>query len=147
MLKNRTIGVGGVLFMLTASAGWAAADEFYATVQKIENGKVTFAKKEVGKGAKGKGGKKGGSMTTVPAASDIYVTTATYVRRTANFRIGIPLGGGLKNSAIKSLQPGSLARIVTDGDHIVEMNVVIDDSDGTTIVAIPPKRPATTPEK
>ena len=145
MLKNRTIGVGGVLFMLTASAGWAAADEFYATVQKIENGKVTFAKKEVGKGTKG--GKKGGTMTTVPTASDIYVTTATYVRRTADFRIGIPLGGGLKNSAIKTLQPGSLARIVTDGDRIVEMNVVIDDSDGTTIVAIPPKRPATTPEK
>ncbi len=106
MQKNRTIGVGGVLFMLTAAAGWAAADEFYATVQKIENGKVTFAKKEVGKGAKGKGGKKGGTMTTVPAASDIYVTTATYVRRTADFRIGIPLGGGLKNSAIKNL-PGS----------------------------------------
>ena len=147
MHKNLTFRVGGVIFMLITAVGWAAADEFFATVQKIEDGKVTFAKKEVGKGAKGKGGKKGGSMTTMPAKSDIYVTTATYVRRTADFRIGIPLGGGLKNSAMKSLQPGALARIVTEGDRIVEMNVVLDDSDGTTIVAVPPKRPAPAPDK
>jgi hypothetical protein len=31
------------------------------------------------------------------------------------------------------------ARVVTDGKQVIELNIVLDDEDGTTVVAVPPK--------
>jgi hypothetical protein len=130
------------LVAVLASAG--AADESIGTIQKIENGKITFVKRgsEAGaKGkAKGKGGAKGGTgAITLPVALDVQVTTAHSTRRTGAFHVGTPVGGGLKNSAVRKLEPGAMARIVTDGKQVIELNIVFDDEDGTTVVAVPPK--------
>jgi hypothetical protein len=122
----------------------SAADESIVTIQKIENGKITFVKRSteastMGKG-KGKGGAKGGAGTvTLPLASDVQVTTAHHTRRTGAFHVGTPVGGGLKNSALRKLEPGVMARVVTDGKQVIELNIVFDDEDGNTVVAVPPK--------
>jgi hypothetical protein len=130
--------------LVTVLASGGSADESIVTIQKIENGTVTFVKRSTEDGAKakgkGKGGAKGGAGTvTLPVASDVQVTTATHTRRTGAFHVGTPVGGGLKNSAVKKLEPGAMARVVTDGKQVIELNIVFDDEDGTTVVAVPPK--------
>lgn len=130
------------LVALLASAG--SADESVVTIQKIENGTITFVKRNTEAGAmgkaKGKGGARGGAWAvSLPVAPDVQVTTAHHTRRTGAFHVGTPVGGGLKNSAVRKLEPGALARIVTDGKQVIELNIVFDDEDSTTVVAVPPK--------
>lgn len=132
------------LTLLAVLASSSAADESIVTIQKIEFGKITFVKRNTEAGAmgkgKGKGGAKGGAGTvTFPVASDVQVTTAHHTRRTGAFHVGTPVGGGLKNTAIRKLEPGAMARIVTDGKQVIELNIVFDDEDGNTAVAVPPK--------
>jgi hypothetical protein len=124
----------------------SAGDESIVTVQKIENGTITFVPRNAEAGAmgkgkgKGKGGTKGGAgAVTLPVASDVQVTTAHHTRRTGALHVGTPVGGGLKNSALRKLEPGTMARIVSDGKQVIELNLVLDDEDGTTVVAVPPK--------
>ncbi len=133
-------GFSAALVVVLASAG--SADESIVTVQKIENGTITFVKRntEAGAKGKGKGGAKGGAgAVTLPVASDVQVTTAHHTRRTGAFHVGTPVGGGLKNSAVRKLEPGAMARVVTDGKQVIELNIVFDDEDGNTAVAVPPK--------
>jgi hypothetical protein len=130
------------LLAVLASAG--SADESIVMIQKIENGTITFVKRSTEDGAKAKGkgkaGAKGGAATvTLPIVSDVQVTTAHQTRRTGAFHVGTPVGGGLKNSAVQKLEPGAMARIVTDGKQVIELNIVFDDEDGNTAVAVPPK--------
>ncbi len=135
-------GFSAALVAVLASSG--SADESIVTIQKIENGTITFVKRNTEDGAKGKGKGKGGAKggagaVTLPVASDVQVTTAHHTRRTGAFHVGTPVGGGLKNSALRKLEPGAMARIVTDGKQVIELNIVFDDEDGNTVVAVPPK--------
>lgn len=131
-------GFSVALVAVLASSG--SADESIVTVQKIENGTITFVKRNTDAGAKGKGkGKGGAGAVTLPVALDVQVTTAHHTRRTGAFHVGTPVGGGLKNSALRKLEPGAMARVVTDGKQVIELNIVFDDEDGTTVVAVPPK--------
>lgn len=92
------------LALLAVMVSTSVADESIVTIQKIENGKITFVKRNTEAGAmgkgKGKGGAKGGAgAVTLPVASDVQVTTAHHTRRTGAFHVGTPVGGGLKNRA------------------------------------------------
>jgi hypothetical protein len=144
MGRFRSSALGFCLALVTLGTPAALADESIVTIQKIENGTVTFVKRDteagpMGKG-KGKGGAKGGAgAVTLPVASDVQVTTATHTRRTGDFHVGTPVGGGLKNSRVRKLEPGAMARVVTDGKQVIELNIVFDDEDGNTVVAVPPK--------
>lgn len=135
-------GFSAALVVVLASSG--SADESIVTIQKIENGTITFVKRDTEVGAKGKGKGKGGAKggagaVTLPVAGDVQVTTAHHTRRTGAFHVGTPVGGGLKNSALRKLEPGAMARVVTDGKQVIELNIVFDDEDGNTVVAVPPK--------
>jgi hypothetical protein len=125
-------GFSAALVVVLASSG--SADESIVTIQKIENGTITFVKRSTEDGAKG-----GAGAVTLPVASDVQVTTAHHTRRTGAFHVGTPVGGGLKNSAVRKLEPGAMARVVTDGKQVIELNIVFDDEDGNTAVAVPPK--------
>lgn len=120
---------------------------FYGRIQKIESGKVSFtrsATSEEGGMAKGKGKKKGGfsrsGAETLPVATDILITTAHVERRTGDFHVGTPLGGGLRNSAMKKLSPGASARIVIHGGKVIELNIAFADQEDVTVIAIPPRQ-------
>lgn len=137
-----------MLFTLALAAVPAAAlpcfaDEFVVTVQKLDARSITFAKpaadaEEGGPPRRGRRGG-GGSTVTLPVAADVQVTTAHSTRRTGDFHVGTPVGGGLKNSRVQKLEPGTLARVVTDGKQVIELNIVLDTEHGTTVVAVPPK--------
>lgn len=71
-------------------------------------------------------------------------------RRTAEFRVGAELAGGLQNPVFLEMQQPLSTRIVTDGERITQLNVItgvsdinqsISDASGQTDIAIRPKRP------
>ena len=103
----------------------------------------------------GKGRRAGGAavqptMATVPAAAKI--TSAMRERRTFEFRVGAELAGGLKHRVFQEMQAPLSARIVTEGNRITEINVIIPETDinqsnttasGEAVIAVRPKRPPT----
>jgi hypothetical protein len=144
MGRLRITAIFFILVLLVVMVSASAAEESIVTIQKLENGTITFVKRNseagaMGKG-KGKGGAKGGTgAVTLPVASDVQVTTAHQTRRTGAFHVGTPVGGGLKNSAVRKLEQGTMARVVTDGKQVIELNIVFEDEDGVIDVAVPPK--------
>ena len=89
--------------------GVAMAEEFRATITKIDNGKVTFKK--------GKQGEEGEAMT-LPTATNVKVTKGTFNADTNKFEAGEALTNGLKNQAFTKISDkGVRATIVTDTDN------------------------------
>ena len=99
-------------------------------------------------------GRRGGAATsqptilTVPPATKI--TSAMRERRTFEFRVGAELAGGLKHRVFEEMKTPLSARIVSDGNQITEINVIISETDinqstttssGEAIIAVRPKRP------
>jgi hypothetical protein len=121
------------------------AEEFIASITRVEGGRVTFARVSdsgmaKGKG-KGKGAARGGGLaTTLAVAPGALITSASTERRTQEFRKGVELGGGLANPVFRNLQGGLRARLVTSGNQLTEINVFIAESE-TPPIAIRPKRP------
>jgi hypothetical protein len=102
------------------------------------------------------GGRRGGAaavqpmIVTVPSGAKI--TSAMRERRTFEFRVGAELAGGLQHRAFREMQIPLSARIVTVGDRITEINVIIPETDinqsgttasGESVIAVRPKRPPT----
>ena len=139
MRKLFTLALANV----TVAVSPAVADEYVTTLQKLDTRSVTFTRpaadaEEGGRPRRGPRGR-GGTAVTLPVAADVRVTTAHSTRRTGDFHVGPPVGGGLRNSQVRKLQPGTRARVVTDGKRVIELNIVLDTEDGTTVVAVPPK--------
>lgn len=121
------------------------AEEFIASITKVENGCVTFARASDGGMAKGKGKAKGaarggGPATTLAVVPGALITSASTERRTQEFRKGVELGGGLANPVFRNPQGGLRARLVTSGNQITEINVFIAEPE-TPPIAVRPKRP------
>lgn len=132
------------LAVVAVAALPSLADEYVVTVQKLDARGITFTKQAAADAEEGgapRRGRRGGAGTavTLPVAADVQVTTAHSTRRTGEFHVGTPVGGGLKNSRVQKLEPGTLARVVTDGKQVIELNIVLDTEDGNTVVAVPPK--------
>lgn len=100
------------------------------------------------------GGRRGGTATIQPTILTVTpatkVTSAMRERRTFEFRVGAELAGGLKNRAFQEMKAPLSARIVSDGNQVTEINVIISDTDinqsttaasGEAIIAVRPKRP------
>jgi hypothetical protein len=71
-------------------------------------------------------------------------------RRTFEFRVGAELAGGLKHRVFQEMKAPLSARIVSEGNQIMEINVIIPETDinqstatssGEVIIAVRPKRP------
>lgn len=135
-----------VLLTLILSSAPTEDGELMVTIQRIDNASITVTKAQMGGGRTG-GGRRGrgrrGETITLSVAGNVRVTTATWRRKTRDFRIGAPLGGGLKNKVLRDLSSRALARVVLEAGRVVEINVVVDSSDATTVIAVRPKRPPT----
>ncbi len=106
-------------FFLVLGAGLALADEFGASIMKVSDGKVTFAKREKGK--------KLGDEMTLPVADNVKVVTGKFNKEDKKIEAGEELPGGLKNDVFKDIgDKGVPARIVTDADgkKITEIRVI-----------------------
>ncbi len=97
-----------------------------------------------------------GATTTQPTVitvnRDVKITSAMRERRTFEFRVGAELAGGLKHRVFQDLQAPLAARVVTEGNRITQINVIIPETDinqssatvsGQAVIAVRPKRPPT----
>lgn len=155
---------------ILACSGIARADETFVTIQRVSGNQIAFVPDAggAGRGMRGGGdgaamapgqqgfgkGRRGGvaivkpTILSVPAAAKI--TSAMRERRTSEFRVGAELAGGLKHRVFQEMQAPLSARIVTEGNRITEINVIIPETDinqsnttasGEAVIAVRPKRP------
>jgi hypothetical protein len=88
----------------------ATADEFFGTVKKIDDGKVTFAKKA-------KKGEKAEEMT-LPLAKDAKLVKGMFDKETKTVKAGDALDkDAVKDIMDKAGEKGAGAFIVTDADN------------------------------
>lgn len=147
------------------STEFVRAAESFVTIQRITGNQLTVIKTEGTEGRGMRGGGTGAPMrfgagrgrpgataqpATITVSADTKITSAMRERRTFEFRVGAELAGGLKHRAFRDMQEPLAARIVTDGNRITEINVIIPetdinqsgtDSQGQTVIAVRPKRP------
>lgn len=94
--------------------GIAFADEFGATIIKVDGDKVTFKKG------------KGGEEQTLPVAANVKVSKGTYNKETKKVEDANPVDDGIKNKMFSNIgEKGVGAIIVTDAANkkIVEIQL------------------------
>jgi len=89
--------------------GVALADEFQATITKVDNGKVTFRKGKA---------KDTGEAVTLPVMGDVKVTKGKFNRDTKKVEAGDPIEKGLQNAQFSKIgDKGLRATITTDATN------------------------------
>lgn len=133
------------------------ADETFVKIQRVSGNQIAVvadATNDGGGAMRGGGRRRGGAATTQPtiltATPATKITSAMRERRTFEFRVGAELAGGLKHRVFQEMKAPLSARIVSDGNQITEINVIISETDinqstttssGEAIIAVRPKRP------
>ncbi|MDP1564315.1 MAG: hypothetical protein Q8M16_23295 [Pirellulaceae bacterium] len=133
------------------------ADETFVKIQRVSGNQVAVvpdAANDGGGAMRGGRRRRGGAATTQPTiltvSPDTKITSAMRERRTFEFRVGGELAGGLKHRVFQEMKAPLSARIVSDGNQITEINVIISETDinqstttssGEAIIAVRPKRP------
>src|SRR5262245_15415843 len=99
--------------VMVIGLGVVMADEFQATILKVDNGKVTFKK----------GGKKGGGEeTTLPVTKDAKIMKGKFNADTKKLEPDTAIDNGLKNEMFTNIKiedgkGGVAATITTDADN------------------------------
>tara|TARA_R110001592_G_scaffold332242_1_gene615503 strand:- start:4658 stop:5314 length:657 start_codon:yes stop_codon:yes gene_type:complete len=145
------------------------SNETFVKIQGVKGNQIALIKDTTGGGdrgmrsgkgttppgqQRGRRGRRGNSTSmqpriiTVPA--NVKITSAMRERRTFDFRVGTELAGGLKHRVFQEMKTPLSARIVSQNNRIIEINVIISETDinqssttanGKTIIAVRPKRP------
>jgi hypothetical protein len=101
------------MFVMTLAIGFVAAEEFNATITKVDGDKVTYQKYKKAT-EKGKKGEKDGDAVTITAKG---ATVAKNVGKKGQFEVGDKIEDGLKNEMFTKISDkGVNARITTDGE-------------------------------
>jgi hypothetical protein len=145
--------------LLLAFPGLLYADETFVKIHRVSGNQIAIvpdlANGEGGtmRGGRGRGGGAAATQPTILTLSpDTKITSAMRERRTFEFRVGAELAGGLKHRVFQEMKAPLSARIVSDGNRITEINVIISETDinqstttasGEAIIAVRPKRPPT----
>src|SRR5687768_6291721 len=111
----------GAMCVFAVSIGFVAADEFTATIKKVDGDKVTFAK------FGGKDKDKKPEDQTLPVAKDVKVNKGTRDFKTKKTEVGDKIEGGLKNELFTKIEEkkGVLARIITDADNKTITDIIV----------------------
>jgi len=105
-------------FVMTLAIGFVAADEFNATITKVDGDKVTYQKyKKAEKGKKGKG-EKDGDPVTISVAKDAKIISGKFDMDAKKFVDGDKVEDGLKNEMFTKIddKKGVGATITTEGE-------------------------------
>jgi len=106
-----------VMFVMTVAIGFAFADEFNATITKVDGNKITYQKyKKKQKGEKV--AEKDGDPVTISVAKDAKIVKGKFNPDTKKQDPGDPIDGGLKNDQFSKItEKGVPARLTTDADN------------------------------
>jgi len=101
--------------ILALCVGITLADEFRASITKVDGNNVTFTKVKFDKDTKKV---EKGESTTLPVADNVKVTKGKFDKDTKKTEAGDPIEGGLKNKMFTDIgEKGVGATIVTDSDN------------------------------
>jgi len=107
--------LAGVLFLVTVCCGFVAAEEFGATITKVDGDNVTFYKTQFKNGKK----PQKGEVTTL-TAKNAKVYEARFQSNKEEKKVEIVPGdaieGGLKNDVFKLVGKASIAARITTSD-------------------------------
>ena len=105
----------GAMFVMTVGIGFAFAEEFNATITKVDGNKITYQKyKKKQKGEKV--AEKDGDPVTIEVAKDAKIVKGTVVKGKAE--VGDPIEGGLKSDTFAKIgEKGVPARLTTSDDN------------------------------
>jgi len=123
----------GSMLVMAVCIGFVAADDFTATIKKVDGNKITFAKISFKDMKVEKG-----EDTTLPASKDVKVTKGKFNKEDKKLEPGEPLEKGLMNEMFSKLgqktdkdtdkkgRGGVFARITTseDGKTITAISVM-----------------------
>jgi hypothetical protein len=109
-------------FVAAVVVSFVAAEEFAASITKVDNGKVTFAKLK--KGEKGKLFERDVEQT-LPVADKVKVSRGRFDFKEKKYEVTEELTDGLQNERFKKIgEKGMFARIVTNDDgKITEIRI------------------------
>ncbi len=109
----RKFAAGAVIVLVSLSV--AIADEFRATITKVDGNKITLTKT--------KKGEKGEEMI-LTAADNVKVVKGKFNQDTKKYDAGDAIQGGLKAEVFAKIgEKGIQATVVTEGDKITEIRV------------------------
>ena len=159
------------LVVLLTLPSLVQADETFVMIERVIGNRMAVVKDDGGpaRGMRGTGaakgaamqgrrgrGRQGGTPTAEPIVitvnRDVKITSAMRERRTFRFRVGAELAGGLNHRVFRNMKSPLSARVVTEGNRITEINVMIPETDinqssttanGQAVLAVRPKRPPT----
>jgi hypothetical protein len=100
--------------VMVLAIGFVVADEFNATITKVDGNKITYQKYQ--KVKKGEEKKKDGDPVTIEVAKDAKIVKGTVTKGKAE--VGDAIEGGLKSDVFtKAGEKGVAARITTSDDN------------------------------
>ena len=104
------------MVVMVVAIGFVAAEEFTATITKVDGDKVTYQKYK--KGEKGKKGDKDGDPVTLTVAKDAKIAKGKFNFKDKKVEVGDAIEGGLKSDTFTKIdaEKGLNARITTDDD-------------------------------
>jgi hypothetical protein len=103
------------MFVMTIGIGFVCADEFTATITKVDGDKVTYQKYL--KAKKGEEKKKDGDAVTISAKGAKVAKAGKFNKEDKKFDVGDVIEDGLKNEMFTKISDkGVNARITTDGE-------------------------------
>jgi len=113
------------MFVMVVAIGLVAADEFNASIVKVDGGKITYQKYK--KGMKGKKGEKDGDPVTITVAKDAKIAKGTFNKDTKKVDAGDAIEGGLTNAMFKDAteEKAVTARITTDADNKTVTQILV----------------------
>ncbi len=115
------------LVVMTIAVGFVLADEFQATITKVDGSKITYQKYK-----KGKGKEKDGDPVTIEAAKDVKVLKGKFDKDAKKFVEGDAIEEGLKAEMFTKAteEKGVGARITTSDDNKTVTKIVIAGGKG-----------------
>jgi len=109
------------VFMLMVTIGLVTAEEFTATITKVDGNKITYQKMK----GKGKAAEKDGDPVTIEAAKDVKVFKGMFNKDTKKVEAGDAIEGGLKAEVFTKISDkGVRASITTDDDKKVVTQIL-----------------------
>jgi len=109
-------------FVMALCIGLVAAEEFTASIKKVDGDKVTFTKLAFGKKDKDKKPEE----TTLPVATDAKITKGKFDFKKKETEVGEAIEGGLKNELFTKIgEKGVIARITTSDDNKTITRIVV----------------------
>jgi hypothetical protein len=110
--------------VLTLSVGFVLADDFFATITAVKDGKVTYQKYKKST-EKGKKGEKDGDPVTLPVAADATIAKGKF-NEEKKLEAGDKIEDGLKNDVFTKVgDKGMGAMISTDSDNKTITKIIL----------------------